>query len=108
MLGSNTAIMPIQFCIKGKIMFNITKEVQKLQQLKHDKTHGLLSKPKQYDIKVKQVDAIPYEITAEQEHIFMLRCFRNHSADFGRRLSKRKGQRHHPGGGFAGCTIKGG
>lgn len=89
-------------------MFDITKEVNRLQQLKHDKVHGLLSKPKQYDTKVKQVDAIPYEITAEQEHIFMLRCFRNRSADFGRRLSKRKGQYHKPGGGYAGHTTKGG
>ena len=89
-------------------MFNINKEVQKLQQLKHDKIHGLLSKPKHYDTKVQQTDSTPYETIAEQEHTFMLRCFRNHSKDFGRRLSKRKGQRHHPGGGFAGCIIKGG
>lgn len=88
-------------------MFNLTKEVNRLQQLKHDKIHGLLSKPKQYDTKVKQVDGMPYETQATQEHTFMLRCFRNHSRDFGRRLSKRKGQRHHPGGGFAGCIIKG-
>ena len=88
-------------------MFNLQSEVNRLQQLKHDKIHGLLSKPEQYDSKVKQVDAMPYEITAEQEHTFMLRRFRNHSADFGRRLSKRKGQRHHPGGGYAGHTIRG-
>ena len=87
-------------------MFNLNKEVDKLQQLKHDKTHGLPSKPKQYDIKVKQLDDTPYITTAEQEHTFMLRRFRNHSKDFGRRLSKRKGQRHHPGGGFAGHTER--
>ena len=88
-------------------MFNLSVETRRLQQLKHDKTHGLLSKPKQYDTKVKQVDGMPYEITAEQEHTFMLRRFRNHSADFGKRLSKRKGQYHRPGGGFAGHTMKG-
>ena len=88
-------------------MFNLTKEVNRLQQLKHDKVHGLPYKPKQYDSKVKQTDSIPYEITAEQEHTFMLRRFRNHSADFGRRLSKRKGQYHRPGGGFAGHILKG-
>ena len=88
-------------------MFNLTSEVNRLQQLKHDKIHGLPNKPKQYDTKIKQTDDIPYNIKAEQEHTYMLRRFRNHSADFGRRLSKRKGQYHRPGGGFAGCTIKG-
>ena len=88
-------------------MFNLSVETRRLQQLKHDKVHGLPFKPKQYDVKVKQVDDIPYNTTAEQEHTYMLRRFRNHSADFGRRLSKRKGQSHHPGGGFAGCTIRG-
>ena len=85
-------------------MFNLGKEVNRLQQLKHDKIHGLPFKPKQYDTKVKQVDDTPYNIKAEQEHTYMLRRFRNHSADFGRRLSKRKGQYHKPGGGFAGYT----
>ena len=88
-------------------MFNLTREVNRLQQLKHDKVHGLPYKPKQYDNKVQQTDGIPYEITAEQEHTFILRGFRNHSADFGRRLSKRKGQYHKPGGGFAGHITKG-
>lgn len=88
-------------------MFNLTKEVDKLQQLQHDRVHGLPYKPKQYDAKVKQVGSIPFELIAEQEHIFMLRRFRNHSTDFGRRLSKRKGQYHKPGGGFAGHNTKG-
>lgn len=87
-------------------MFNINREVEKLQQLKHDKVYGLLSKPKQYDTKVKQLDDVLYNITAEQEHTYMLRCFRNHSADFGKRLSKRKGQYHRPGGGYAGHTKR--
>ena len=87
-------------------MFNLQSEVNRLQQLNHDKINGLPFKPKQYDTKVKQVDGIPFESIAEQEHTFMLRRFRNHSADFGRRLSKRKGQYHRPGGGFAGCNIK--
>ena len=88
-------------------MFNLTKEVQKQQQLQHDKIHGLPYKPKQYDNKVQQVDGIPFENIAEQEHTFILRCFRNHSNDFGKRLSKRKGEYHRPGGGYAGHTIKG-
>ena len=87
-------------------MFNLQSEVNRLQQLNYDKVNGLPFKPKQHDTKVKQVDGMPYEITAEQEHTFMLRRFRNHSKDFGRRLSKRKGQRHHPGGGFAGHTER--
>lgn len=88
-------------------MFNLSVEVNRLQQLNHDKIHGLPFKPKQYDSKVKQVDGIPYETTAEQEYTFMLRCFRNHSRDFGKRLSKRKGEYHRPGGGYAGHTSKG-
>ena len=88
-------------------MFNLNKETDRLQRLKHDKIHGLPFRPKQYDTKVKQTDGTPYETTAEQEHMYMLRRFRNHSRDFGRRLSKRKGQRHHPGGGYAGHTTSG-
>ena len=88
-------------------MFNLQFEVNRLQQLKHDKIYGLPYKPKQYDAKVKQTDDIPFNAQAEQEHTYMLRRFRNHSADFGKRLSKRKGQSHHPGGGYAGHIIKG-
>lgn len=87
-------------------MFNLTKEVQKLQQLQYDKVHGLPYKPKQYDNKVEQIDGILFESIAEQEHTFMLRRFRNHSNDFGKRLSKRKGQYHRPGGGYSLHSIK--
>ena len=82
-------------------MFNLNREVNRLQQLKHDRIHGLPYKPKQHDSKVHHTDDTPYDTKAEQEHIYMLRCFRNHSTDFGRRLSKRKGQYHKPGGGLA-------
>lgn len=88
-------------------MFNLQYEINRLQQLQHDRVHGLPDKPKQHDSKVQQTDDTPYNIKAEQEHTFMLRRFRNHSADFGKRLSKRKGQYHRPGGGYAGHTIKG-
>lgn len=88
-------------------MFNLSEQVCRLQQLQHDKIHGLPYKPKQYDAKVQRTDDMPYDIKAEQEHTYMLRCFRNYSTDFGRRLSKRRGQYHRPGGGFAGHSIKG-
>ena len=88
-------------------MFNLNKEVNRLQQLNHDRVHGLLSKPKQYNAKVEQADDTPYDTKAEQEHTFILRRFRNHSTDFGKRLSKRKGQYHRPGGGYSGHTLKG-
>ena len=88
-------------------MFNLSKEVNKLQQLKHDKVHGLLSKLKQHDTKIKHIDDTPFDMKAEQEHTYMLRSFHNHSADFGRRLSKRKGEYHRPGGGYSGYTLKG-
>jgi hypothetical protein len=87
-------------------MFNITKEVNRLQQLKHAKVHGLpiIRQPK--SPKIQHVDGIPYEIAAVQESIAISKGFKNKSKDFGRQLSKAKGQRHHPGGGFAGHTIK--
>lgn len=88
-------------------MFNINTAVQTLRQLKHDKVHGISDKPKQHNPKVKQVDDIPFDMKAIQEHTYMLRRFHNNSADFGKRLSKRKGQYHRPGGGYAGHTIKG-
>ena len=95
-------------------MFNINKEVQRLQQLQHDKIHGLPYKPRQGNPKVQHVDHrhdrpgldMPFDIKAEQENTYIVRRFRNKSADFGRRLSKRKGQYHRPGGGFAGCNIR--
>ena len=87
-------------------MFNLQSQVQKQQQLKHDKIHGIPDKPKQHNPKVKQIDSIPYDINAEQEHTYISRRFHNNSADFGKRLSKRKGQYHRPGGGFAGHTER--
>lgn len=87
-------------------MFNLTKEVNRLKQLAHAKVHGLPHKRKPKNPKVPHVDDNPYDIKAEQEHTFMLRRFRNRSVGFGRRLSKRKGQYHRPGGGFAGHTER--
>ncbi len=88
-------------------MFNLSEEVRRLQQLKHTKIHGQPCKPKQYDKKVAHLDDTLFDTKAEQEHTFMLRRFRNKSYDFGKRLSKRKGQYHRPGGGFAGHTKRG-
>lgn len=89
-------------------MFDINTEVNRLQQLKHAKLHGLPNKPKIYNPKVKQVDGRLFEITAITEGIAISRGFHNHSLGFGRRLSKAKGQKHYPGGGYAGHTNKGG
>jgi len=88
-------------------MFNLFNEINRLRQLQHAKIHGIPDKPKHHNPKVQQVDGIPFETKAEQEHTFILRRFSNHSLMFGRRLSKRKGQYHRPGGGFAGHTIRG-
>ena len=87
-------------------MFNLQSQVNRLKQLQHSKIHGLPYKPKQHDTKVEQVDGIPFDNKAEYEYKYILRRFRNYSEGFGRRLSKRKGQYHRPGGGFAGCIIK--
>lgn len=88
-------------------MFNLSKEVNRLQQLRHDKTQGLPYKRKQHDPKVKHIDGTIYNGEAKQESIAISNSFKNYSKDFGRRLSKAKGQRHHPGGGYAGHSIKG-
>ncbi len=89
-------------------MFNLNTEVDRLQQLKHSKVHGLPYKPKLYDSKVKHTDGDMFEIDAEREANIISQGFRNYSKDFGTRLSKRKGEKHHPGGGYAGCSMKGG
>ena len=88
-------------------MFNLQSEVNRLQQLQYAKIHGLPYKPKQYDPKVSHIDEGVFEIQAMQEGIAIPKGFHNHSRDFGKRLSKVKGQKHHPGGGFAGHTIRG-
>jgi hypothetical protein len=88
-------------------MFNLTKEVNRLQRLNHDKVHGLPGKKKRYDKKIQHIDGVPYETQAGIEEQAMSNSFHNHSLAFGRRLSKRKGQYHRPGGGFAGCITKG-
>jgi len=95
-------------------MFNLTKEVNRLQQLKHAKTHGLPDKHRQVktppteDINLRQANTCIFDSQAEQEDTYISRRFINKSADFGKRLSKRKGHKHHPGGGYAGHSIKGG
>ena len=88
-------------------MFNLNKEVNRLKQRAHNKIHGLPFVRKPKDSQVQHIDGTQYDISAEQENTYMQRRFRNHSEDFGRRLSKRRGQYHRPGGGFAGHTERG-
>ena len=85
-------------------MFNLQSEVDRLQLLNHTKIHGLPYQRKQKESKVQHIDGLLYELTAEQEDTYIKNRFINRSMDFGKRLSKRKGQRHHPGAGFAGYT----
>lgn len=92
----------------GIFMFNLNKEVHRLQQLRHDKIHGLPDKKRQHNPQVQHIDSTLFDTTAQQENVYISRGFKNRSADFGRRLSKRKGQSHHPGGGYAGHNIRGG
>lgn len=89
-------------------MFNLTKEVKRLYQLRHDKIHGLPYKRKPKNSKVNHVDGTTFNGEATQEGVAISKGFKNRSVDFGRRLSKAKGQYHKPGGGFAGHIIKGG
>ena len=88
-------------------MFDLSKQVRRLQQLKHDKIHGLPDKPKQRNPKVPHIDDVPFDITAQRESISISHSFHNHSLGFGRRLSKSKGQKHYPGGGFHTAITKG-
>ncbi len=87
------------YCLGGcSNMFNITKAVKQLKQLSYCKIHGLPYKRPRYDSKVPHIDDTPFDIKAEQENTYIKRSFRNYSVNFGRRLSKRKGQYHRPGG----------
>lgn len=96
-------------------MFNLSKQVSKLQQLNHDKVHGLPYKRKPKNLKVQHIDSEArrrslgemFELDAICEGKAIPRGFHNHSLDFGRRLSKVKGQKHHPGGGYALHTERG-
>ncbi|KKN73082.1 hypothetical protein LCGC14_0403910 [marine sediment metagenome] len=86
-------------------MFNINTAVKNLKQRKYDHTHGLPDRPKQYDANVFHIDGTLFDDKATCEHGYIKRRFKNYSKGFGRRLSRRKGQYHRPGGGYAGCTI---
>lgn len=88
-------------------MFNLRKQANKLQQLKHDKIHGLPYKRKPKNPKTLHIDGTIFNGQANQEGIAISHSFKNKSHDFGRRLSKAKGQKHHPGGGYAGYIFKG-
>jgi len=88
-------------------MFNLQSETDRLRQLRHDRIHGLPNKRRQHNPKVRHVDGTLYNGKAMQEGAAISRGFKNKSLDFGRRLSKSKGQRHHPGGGFHAAIIKG-
>lgn len=83
-------------------MFNLQSEVQRLQLLEHAKVHGLLNKPKQSNPEIPHIDDTVYNGQAKEEGIAISRCFKSRTMDFGKRLIKSKGHKHHPGGGFAG------
>ena len=79
-------------------MFNLSEYVRILKQRKYDHIHGLPDRPKQHDAKVSHIDGTLFDDKARCEGGYIRRCFKNHSKGFGRRLSKRKGQYHRPGG----------
>ena len=90
-------------------MFNLAKAVQSLEQLKHDRIHGLsrlrssLTNRQKRDIALRIAEshsglANMYEQQAEQEGVAISRCYKSRTMDFGHRLRKVKGQTHHPGG----------
>lgn len=88
-------------------MFNLQSEVNRLRQLQHAKIHGLPIVRQPKNPKVDHVDGILYEMQANQEGQAIPKSFHNRSMDFGLRLRKVKGQKHYPGGGFAGHITKG-
>ena len=88
-------------------MFDLNQEVDRLQLLDYAKINGLPYQRKQKDSKVQHIDGQLFELNAEREDTYIKNRFINRSRDFGQRLVKAKGERHHPGGGYAGHTIKG-
>ena len=75
-------------------MFNLIKEVNRLQQLQYAKIHGLPNKPKHNNPAVQHIDDTPFDIDAEREGIAISKCFKSRTKEFGIRASKSKGHRH--------------
>lgn len=80
-------------------MFNLNREVKRLELLEHTRIHGLPYKPKEKIPDVQHTDYSAFDTDAAREGGAISRGFKNRSMDFGLRLSKAKGQKHHPGGG---------
>ena len=80
-------------------MFNLKTEVERLKLLEHTRTHGQPYIPKQQNPPIEHTDGSVLDTDAEREANAISKSFKNYSTDFGLRLSKAKGEKHHPGGG---------
>ena len=75
-------------------MFDINKEVKRLEQLAVAKVYGLPYKPKQPNPKVEHISAEDIDNKAIRESVFIKRRFTSRTLDFGQRLRKSSGQDH--------------
>lgn len=69
-------------------MFDITKAVQKHQQLQADKINGLPSKSKEYQEFIQHIDDTKHIEQAEREGVAISRAFKSKTMDFGKRLKR--------------------
>ena len=83
-------------------MFDLIQNTSKYKQYLHDKIHGLPVKHRQKDKPKQHISVtINYDEQAETEGKHIDNAYKNRSMDFGRRLRKAKGQKHHPGGAYS-------
>lgn len=75
-------------------MFDINREVKRLERLEHAKINGLSYKPRPVNPKVEHISAEGIDNKATQEAVFIKRRFTSRTTDFGHRLRKSSGQDH--------------
>ena len=75
-------------------MFDINREVKRLELLEHAKINGLPYKPRPVNPKVEHISAEDIDNKATQEAVFIKRRFTSKTFDFGHRLKKSSGQDH--------------
>lgn len=79
-------------------MFNLNQAVKKHQLFEEQKVTGLPERKRQHNLPVKHVDISVYEQQAEREGRAISKAYRSRTMDFGKRLKRKTGQRHFPGG----------
>ena len=75
-------------------MFNLIQATSKYKQLQIDKVKGLSPKPKQYNPIVEHIDGDIYDTQAESEAKAISKAYKSATIDFGKRISKKHGEKH--------------